>query len=104
MTPSLRRFSVLALGVALSACTDPFVVNVPQWPNGGNLAGTRALTSGEKDSLEGVYVVTQANGQFGDTLVLKWNGDYLAVYAGVHTAYMLLQAGATYDTRAPATA
>ena len=98
MITAMRRSTLFALGVALAGCTEPFAATVPQWPNGGSLSGTRTLTAGEKQSLEGVYVVTEANGQFGDTLVLKWNGGYLSVYAGVHTAYMILQAGATLDT------
>ena len=89
---------VLVLAFVLGACSEPFAATVPTWPNGGSLSGTRALTAPEKQSLEGVYVVTDGNGQFGDTLVLKWNGEYLSVYAGVHTAYMILQAGATLDT------
>ncbi len=93
-----RGITLFALGAALAACTEQFAAVVPQWPNGGNLAGTRALTAAEKRSLEGVYVVTEANGQFGDTLVLKWNGEYLSVYAGVRTAYMIMQAGATLDS------
>lgn len=97
---SLRNFAALALLLAAGACTDAFVVNVPQWPNGGSLDQTRALTSPEMDSIEGVYVVTKGNSAFGDTVVLRWNGAYLAVYAGVHTAYMVMQSGATYDTTA----
>ncbi|HUO52137.1 MAG TPA: glycerophosphodiester phosphodiesterase family protein [Gemmatimonadaceae bacterium] len=100
MTAVLRGLTIVALGAALAACTEQFAATVPQWPNGGDLSGTRPLTAGEKQSLEGVYVVTQANGQFGDTLVLRWNGEYLGVYAGVHTAYMIMQAGATYDSTA----
>ena len=100
MTAGPRWLTVLALGAALSACTEQFAATVPQWPNGGSLSGTRALTAGERQSIEGVYVVTQGNSQFGDTLVLKWKGDYLGVYAGIHTAYMIMQAGATFDSAA----
>ena len=98
MTAALRWATLLALGAALTACTEPFTAAVPQWPNGGNLSGARTLTAGERQSLEGVYVVTDGSGQFGDTLVLKWNGEYLSVYAGIRTAYMILQAGATLDS------
>ena len=98
MNSAFRRSIVLALAAALAACTEPFAATVPQWPNGGSLSGTRTLTAAEKQSLEGVYVVTEGSSQFGDTLVLKWNGEYLSVYAGVHTAYMILQAGATLDS------
>jgi glycerophosphoryl diester phosphodiesterase len=92
------RLAAFAVGAALAACSEPFAATVPQWPNGGSLSGTRALTSGEKQALEGIYVVTQGSGQFGDTLVLKWNGEFLSVFAGVHTTYMILQAGATVDS------
>lgn len=95
-----RLLASLAFAAALGGCVDSYVVTEPQWPNGGSLGTTRPLTSGEKQSLEGIYVVTQGNSTFGDTLVLKWNGNYLGVYAGVHVAYMIMQAGATYDATA----
>jgi len=81
--------------VSLLACDNELIVTVPQWPNGGNLGGTTPLTPAQQSSLEGVWVVEQGNARFGDTLVLKWNGNYLGVYAGTQIAYMILQGGST---------
>jgi glycerophosphoryl diester phosphodiesterase len=87
--------SALALCAALTACNQPFGVDVPEWPNGGHLGGTTPLSDPQKQAIEGVYAVDQGNGEFGDSVVLKWNGNYLGVYAGVHVGYMVMQAGNT---------
>lgn len=93
-----RLLAALVLGAALTACDNTLDVVVPLWPNGGNLAGTAALTAPQQQSLEGVWAVEQGNAEFGDTLVLKWNGSYLGIYAGTHIAYMVMQAGSTAST------
>ena len=83
----------LAITALFSACSNEFSVNVPQWQNGGFLSQTRPLSSALKAKFEGIYTVEQGNGQFGNTVVLKWNGDYLGIYAGVQTGYFIMQAG-----------
>ncbi len=83
----------LGLTCLLGACNNDLSVDVPQWPNGGFLSQTRPLSSAQKARVEGLYRVEQGTGQFGNTVVLKWNGDYLGIYAGVQTAYFIVQAG-----------
>ena len=93
-----HRFAVLVLLAALAACQSPLAVEVPEWPDGGGLSGTAPLTPTQKQTLEGLYAVEQGNGEFGDTLVLKWNGNYLGIYAEKNKAYMIAQAGAAATT------
>ncbi len=81
------------LTVLFAACSNDFGVNDPVWPEGGFLSQTYPLSPELKSQFEGIYAVEQGNGQFGNTVVLKWNGDYLGIYAGVHTAYFIMQAG-----------
>ena len=83
----------LSVTCLLSACKNEYGVNVPEWQNGGFLSQTRPLSSELKAKFEGIYTVEQGNSQFGNTVVLKWNGDYLGIYAGVQTAYFVMQAG-----------
>ncbi|HMK38793.1 MAG TPA: glycerophosphodiester phosphodiesterase family protein [Bacteroidota bacterium] len=83
----------IALACAFSACSNQFNVEVPQWQDGGFLSQTRPLSQAVKSKFEGIYTVEQGYGQFGNTVVVKWNGDYLGIYAGVQTAYFIMQAG-----------
>jgi glycerophosphoryl diester phosphodiesterase len=91
------RIRWIALALAFTglfgSCSNDFSVNVPEWQDGGFLSQTRPLASGVKAKLEGIYAVEQGADQFGNTVVLKWNGDYLGIYAGVHTGYFIMQAG-----------
>lgn len=96
----MTRFSLsaaLALCVCLAACRndDPLSADDPVWPNGGHLGGTTPLSDPQKAALEGLYAVDQGSEEFGDTVVMKWNGDYLGVYTGKHVDFMIAQAGNT---------
>jgi len=90
-----RLLGALLIAGAAAACDNLLDVVVPQFPNGGNLGGTAPLTAPQKQALEGVWVVEQGNADFGDTLVLKWNGNYLGIYGEKHYAYMVMQGGST---------
>jgi len=90
-----RLFGALLIAGAAAACDNTLDVVVPQWPLGGNLGGTTPLTAPQQQALEGVWVVEQGNADFGDTLVLKWNGNYLGIYGEKHYAYMVMQGGST---------
>lgn len=92
--------AALALCVCLAACRndDPLSADDPVWPNGGHLGGTAPLSDPEKASLEGLYIVEQGSEEFGDTIVLKWNGDYLGVYTGKNVDFMIAQGGNTGDS------
>jgi glycerophosphoryl diester phosphodiesterase len=84
-----------ALCLILGACNSPLAVDVPAWPDGGYLSQTRPLTPAARQALEGVYLVEQGQAQFGDTVVMRWNGSYLGVYTGVNAGYLVMQAGST---------
>jgi glycerophosphoryl diester phosphodiesterase len=77
----------------LVACDNDLSVEVPQWQDGGFLSQTLPLSPAVKAKMEGIYAVEQGSAQFGNTVVLKWNGDYLGIYAGVQAAYFIVQAG-----------
>lgn len=95
---NFRSFAALVVLGVLAACGSPLAVGVPEWPDGGGLEGTAPLTPAQRQSLEGLYAVEQGNAEFGDTLVLKWNGKELGVYAEKNKAYMIAEAGAAATT------
>ncbi len=99
MGTSKKRFSIFTpiklLSVSilfLIGCSNELGVIFPEWDN-DLLKGTTPLTSEMKTRFEGIYNVTQGNGQFGNTVVMQWNGNYLTIYTGKNTGYFLMQGG-----------
>ncbi len=88
--------AALALLVSLAACrNEPLSFEEPVWPDGGHLGGTTPLSDPEKAGMDGLYVVSQGKEMFGDTVVLKWSGNYLTVFTGKDVKFMITQAGNT---------
>jgi glycerophosphoryl diester phosphodiesterase len=89
------RLAVLGTCLALAACNSSMVVDVPEWSGGGSIGQTTPLSPSARSALEGVYLVEEGQGQFGDTVVMKWHGDYLGIFTGRNAGYLLMQAGTT---------
>jgi len=88
--------AVVALLTGLAACrNEPLAFEQPEWPNGGHLAGLDSLPDIQKAAMEGVYAVDEGQEMFGDTVVLKWSGNYLSVFTGKDVKFMITQAGTT---------
>jgi len=73
-----------------NSCSNELDVLFPEW---NDTPATVALSSAQKTRMEGIYNVEQGSDQFGSTVILQWNGDYLTVYTGKNTSYFLLQGG-----------
>lgn len=73
-----------------SSCSNDLDVLFPEWDN---TPATTALITDQKTRMEGIYSVEAGTEQFGNTVILQWNGDYLTVYTGVSTGYFLMQGG-----------
>ncbi len=74
-------------------CTNELGVIFPEWGDKSRLAETTPLTSEIKARFEGIYNVEEGSNQFGATVVVQWNGNYLSVYTGKNTGYLLMQGG-----------
>ena len=104
MGTSKKRFSIFTpiklLSVSilfLIGCSNELGVIFPEW-NNDLLNGTTQLTSDQKTRMEGIYNVEQGNSQFGNSVVVQWNGDYLTIYTGQNTGYFLVQGGELNST------
>jgi len=83
--------TVIALVILFtSSCSNDLDVLFPEWDN---TPATTALTSAQMTRMEGIYNVEAGTDQFGSSVILQWNGDYLTVYTGKNTGYFLLQGG-----------
>jgi len=92
---NMSGIAVTLLILFFSSCSNDLDVLFPEWDN---TPPTTALTSDQKTRMEGIYNVEAGNEQFGSTVILQWNGDYLTVYTGVSTGYFLLQGGQLNST------
>jgi glycerophosphoryl diester phosphodiesterase len=82
--------SITLLFLFTNSCSNELDVLFPEWDN---TPATTTLSSDQKTRMEGVYNVEQGSDQFGSTVILQWNGNYLTVYTGKNTGYFLLQGG-----------
>ncbi len=86
----LPMASIVLLILFTNSCSNDLDVLFPEWENA---PPTVALNSDQMTRMEGIYSVEAGTDQFGSTVILQWNGDYLTVYTGVSTGYFLMQGG-----------
>jgi len=86
----LPMASVAILILFTSSCSNDLDVLFPEWEN---TPATIPLNSDQMTRMEGIYSVQAGSDQFGSSVILQWNGDYLTVYTGKNTGYFLMQGG-----------
>jgi glycerophosphoryl diester phosphodiesterase len=79
--------------LSLSCEEQDTVLAVPQFPSGGFLDQTYPIPQSARGGIQGVYSVTAGGDAFGTTVVLKWAGEKLSVFAGKNIAHMVLKTG-----------
>jgi glycerophosphoryl diester phosphodiesterase len=82
----------------IASCSNENDILFPGWPDGGFLVNKQPIPEDIKHKFEGVYVVEQGKGRFGDTVVVKWNREHLGIHAGVHVAYLDMESGTSDST------
>ena len=89
--------SLVAVGIllsfGLSSCDNEVDVVYPSYGVGSIIPETKPLPPATQAAMEGIYRVHQGKDQFGESVVLQWNGDYLSVYTGTNAGYFILQGG-----------
>jgi glycerophosphoryl diester phosphodiesterase len=90
---SIVFMSVIIIMLITQGCSNELDVIFPEWGDNSLLGNTTPLSDDMKSRFEGVYTVEQGSDQFGTQIIIKWNGDYLAVYTGKNTGYFIMQAG-----------
>jgi glycerophosphoryl diester phosphodiesterase len=92
MNRSLVAIGIL-LAFGLSSCDNEVDVVYPSFGSGSMLPQTNPLSPATRTAMEGVYAVRAGSDQFGQSVVLQWNGDYLSVYTGTNAGYFIMQGG-----------
>lgn len=89
-----KLFKILFIGIiVLQSCSQDYTLDVPAFGE-DNPSGMVMVSEFAKKSINGIYMAEGAeNNKFGDTVIVKWNGDKLSVYTRKNAAYMIFQGG-----------
>jgi glycerophosphoryl diester phosphodiesterase len=69
---------------------------VPQIPNvkiEKEIKGAKELTNIQKKLIDGLYLISDGKQDFGDTAVVKWNGNSLSIFVKKEQTYFVLYGG-----------
>lgn len=90
----MRFLIFIILSAILIGCENDFSTILMPVPNESSIPkGSLSIPQAAKDKIEGVYKVIAGNNNFGNDVVLKWNGESLSVFSGKQAAYFILQSG-----------
>ncbi len=85
--------SILLFLLFLNSCDTSVNLVEPQYVDGSILDDTSPIPEQIKNSLEGIYKITNGSDKFGGEVALKWHGDLLAVYGSKSGTYFKLNGG-----------
>lgn len=68
-------------------------VNIPSFASESILKQTEPINDFIKANIEGIYQSNSSKSEFGEYLVLKYSGDYLSIFCGKNTAYLIFTGG-----------
>ncbi len=84
--------SILFSSIILSSCKGDYSVNITGFAD-SQLKNTTSLNGFIKKKISGLYKVRTGKKMFGDTVVVKWSGTTMSVFARRNEAYMVLKGG-----------
>lgn len=94
----MRKIFLLAAVILLFSSCNIVEIDHPETDKNNFLSQTRPLTEASKKIMNGVYRVTAGNDFFGETVVLKWSGNYLSVFTSRNAGFMVMQGGSLDST------
>lgn len=77
----------------LSSCNSELKVIVPDVQLLTSLQGTSSIPNSSRRLVEGVYVVESGFGEFGDTVILKHDREWLSIFCEKNSSYIVMQSG-----------
>ena len=89
----MRLLSIILLLFVLNSCTQNIELLEPEYGDGSILASTAEIPEQVKNSLEGIYTISEGADKFGDEVAFKWHGDRLFVYGSKSGTYFTLNGG-----------
>ncbi len=91
----MTRLKVLIIlsAIIFSACTSDYFLDVPTFGDDSMIGETEQLNDNQKYSIEGIYLVTEGQSRFGDTLVLKHSDDKFSIFGLKNGIYAIMDIG-----------
>jgi glycerophosphoryl diester phosphodiesterase len=89
----MKRYIALLVVLVFSSCDDSVNVVYPDYDPSGFLEQTAPISILSKGLLDGIYEVTEGKNFFGDSVVLKWRGNFLSVFSSVNAGVIILEGG-----------
>ena len=83
----------LFLLLAAAGCSQDSGIAVPQFSDGGRIAGTLPVSRTVLESLNGVYAVETGTEQLGKLVVIKRSGKGLSIFTGKNAGLFVLDCG-----------
>jgi glycerophosphoryl diester phosphodiesterase len=83
----------LILFLAFAGCSQDPDIAVPQFSDGGRIAGTLPISRTVLESLNGVYAVEKGTEQLGKLVVIKRSGKGLSIFTGKNAGLFVLDCG-----------
>jgi glycerophosphoryl diester phosphodiesterase len=89
----MKKIIFLIPVIYFISCSTDLDVLVPDFGNNSIIDDTHILSETAKKKMEGIYQVMDGAEHFGSQVVLKWNGEYLSVFAEKNAGYLILKGG-----------
>ncbi len=77
----------------LAACSSDYFLDVPVFGDDSIIDETQKLNDAQMYSIEGIYLVTEGQSRFGDTLVIKHSDDKFSIFGIKNGIYAILDLG-----------
>ncbi|MBP6673243.1 MAG: hypothetical protein KA247_08840, partial [Bacteroidetes bacterium] len=79
--------------LAAAGCSQDPDIAVPQFSDGGRIAGTLPVSRTVLESLNGVFAVETGTEQLGKLVVIKRSGKGLSIFTGKNAGLFVLDCG-----------
>lgn len=94
----MKYIFIFLLLILISGCDlDLLDVPVPSFEGSSIPDGATAVPEQIRTAIEGIYTVQAGSKNFGDRVVLKWNGSGFSIFCGKNANYVILES-AIWDT------
>jgi glycerophosphoryl diester phosphodiesterase len=89
----MKKLIILTLVFCFISCDTNPTVSVPEHGDRSILDGSIPLSEEVKNSLEGVYQVTEGSDHFGNQVIIKWSKEYISIFGQKNSVYCILEGG-----------
>ncbi len=89
----MMRIILILFTMFLAACSSDYFLDVPVFGDDSIIDETQKLNDAQMYSIEGIYLVTEGQSRFGDTLVIKRSDDKFSIFGIKNGIYAILDLG-----------